>query len=449
MTAPNLVDSAVVKGFVATPKLSNPHIKVIRNATNSNNVIKINQMSISQETPLTTHATTSLVSVWIVRGGTNYYLFKDVSVDGHPDEDYDFSLLESTIYLEEGDELWACIRNPSLSTQSSFAYKWHQVLTVSYEVITDQSSLVYSEPQTCARARPEWDEHPETIYILRKDEPNTTFDYTLTSPNMSAADFGPNGVQPSSFPYSGQYTTDGTGYATVPFDFVQDVSTGEGDEELSFVSDDIKIPNIIVRDSSTGVVDIFVQGMQSRYGGNIGEIRWYILNANHTINTTLTNFSNGTYNSSSGGYTNSGYRNSWTDTNLNYKSQTVQVNPGNTYYLAIKHRRWSSYNGDYAVDGITINVNPNGPQNYYSLESNNMSGWLISWSPGTTPVQNQGWVSSTTNYQEGWVIRSGNTPSYSTGPSTAGDGSYYVYTETSMNNNQDRVYYLKSPPIYT
>ncbi len=636
MTAPNLVNSDIIKGYTTTQRLSYPHARILRNPAASNNVIKVNGISVGyRETNVTP---TTKINLKFKRGGVDYFLFKNMVIDDHPSEGSDFSVLESTIYLEEGDELWAW-------GESNNNTSYTVVVSIAFEVITDQITLTFDVPPYVeATASIEWEEadlgwtyrtsgtsntlwgvaygnstfvivgqagtiltssdgitwtsrsgtsshlygvsytnstfmavgesgtiltssdgitwtlrtsgtssllrgviygnstfvavgdlgtiltssdgtswtsrtsgtsnslrgitygnstfmavgdsgtiltssdeitwtsqtsgtynifleviYANSTFVLVGSsgtiytssginimhftaEPNTTYGYTISQGDagaISPSDF----VQPSvaSLPYTGSFITDSNGEGHIPFQFTADTSTGEGDEMIDIVTTDgnIEFPNVIVKDTSIGVVDIYVQGMQSRYGGNIGEIRWYILNANHTINTTLTNFSNGTYNSSSGGYTNSGYRNSWTDTGLNYKNQTVQVNPGNTYYLAIKHRRWSSYNGDYAVDGITINVNPGGPQNYYSLESNNMSGWLISWSPGSTPVESQGWVSSTTNYQEGWVIRSGSTPSYSTGPSSAGDGSYYVYTETSYNNNSDRVYYLKSPPIYT
>ncbi len=713
MTAPNLVNSDIIKGYTTTQRLSYPHARILRNPAASNNVIKVNGISVGyRETNVTP---TTKINLKFKRGGVDYFLFKNMVIDDHPSEGSDFSVLESTIYLEEGDELWAW-------GESNNNTSYTVVVSIAFEVITDQITLTFDVPPYVeATASIEWEEadlgwtyrtsgtsntlwgvaygnstfvivgqggtiltssdgitwtsrsgtsshlygvsytnstfmavgesgtiltssdgitwtlrtsgtssllrgviygnstfvavgdlgtiltssdgtswtsrtsgtssnlrgitygnstfvtvgdsgiiftssdgitwtsrtsgtyynlygvsytnstfvavgnggiiftssdgitwtsrtsgtsnslrgitygnstfmavgdsgtiltssdeitwtsqtsgtynifleviYANSTFVLVGSsgtiytssginimhftaEPNTTYGYTISQGDagaISPSDF----VQPSvaSLPYTGSFITDSNGEGHIPFQFTADTSTGEGDEMIDIVTTDgnIEFPNVIVKDTSIGVVDIYVQGMQSRYGGNIGEIRWYILNANHTINTTLTNFSNGTYNSSSGGYTNSGYRNSWTDTGLNYKNQTVQVNPGNTYYLAIKHRRWSSYNGDYAVDGITINVNPGGPQNYYSLESNNMSGWLISWSPGSTPVESQGWVSSTTNYQEGWVIRSGSTPSYSTGPSSAGDGSYYVYTETSYNNNSDRVYYLKSPPIY-
>ena len=636
MTAPNLVNSDIIKGYTTTQRLSYPHARILRNPAASNNVIKVNGISVGyRETNVTP---TTKINLKFKRGGVDYFLFKNMVIDDHPSEGSDFSVLESTIYLEEGDELWAW-------GESNNNTSYTVVVSIAFEVITDQITLTFDVPPYVeATASIEWEEadlgwtyrtsgtsntlwgvaygnstfvivgqagtiltssdgitwtsrsgtsshlygvsytnstfmavgesgtiltssdgitwtlrtsgtsnhlngvtyanstfvavgysgtiltssdgtswtsrtsgtsnslrgitygnstfmavgdsgtiltssdeitwtsqtsgtssnlwgvtYANSTFVLVGSsgtiytssginimhftaEPNTTYGYTISQGDagaISPSDF----VQPSvaSLPYTGSFITDSNGEGHIPFQFTADTSTGEGDEMIDIVTTDgnIEFPNVIVKDTSIGVVDIYVQGMQSRYGGNIGEIRWYILNANHTINTTLTNFSNGTYNSSSGGYTNSGYRNSWTDTGLNYKNQTVQVNPGNTYYLAIKHRRWSSYNGDYAVDGITINVNPGGPQNYYSLEANNMSGWLISWSPGSTPVESQGWVSSTTNYQEGWVIRSGSTPSYSTGPSSAGDGSYYVYTETSWNNNSDRVYYLKSPPIYT
>ena len=450
MTAPNLVDSDVVKGFVYTQFLNFPHVKVIRNAANSNNVIKINQMRISNWQPGMSWNERSLLDVWILRGGVKYYLFKSLAVDGHADDGYEFSLLESTVYLEEGDEVWACITDSDIAQATTGPYA---MLTINYEVITDQSTLVYEDKKTEARTIPEYDEsgiYSEQFYITHWNDPNTTFNYTITSPNLSSADFVGTwgGIVPSSFPYAGQYTTNGQGYAILQFNFTEDASTGEGDESMSIEGTDFYMPNIIIKDTSQGLSNIYVQGMQSRYGGNIGEIRWYIVDSSLSVVHTLTNFSNGTYNSSGGGYTNSGYRNSWTDTNLNYKNQTVQVQGGATYYLVIAHRRWSSYNGDYAVDGITINV-IGGNQYYYSIETNTISGWQISMSSGSTPISSASFSQASTYYQEGWVLRSGNTPSYSTGPSTGGDGSYYLYTETSWNNNVDRIYYLKSPAIIT
>ena len=452
MTAPNLVDSDVVKGFFYKQNLNFPHVKVIRNAANSNNVIKINQMRIAQHYPFAVYyGQRALVDVWILRGGVKYYLFKSLAVDGHADDGYDFSLLESTLYLEEGDEVWACMTDSDIAQAVLGNYV---ELTINYEVITDQSTLVYDDKRVESRCKPEWEEGgiaTERFYVTHRDDPNTTFNYTITSPNLSSADFDGTwgGIVPSSFPYTGQYTTNVNGHTMLEFNITQDVSTGEGDESMSIEGTDFYMPNIIIKDTSQGLSNIYVQGMQSRYGGNIGEIRWYIVDSNLSVVHTLTTFNNGVYGGPGGGYTQSGYRNSWTDTNLNYKNQTVQVQGGNTYYLVIAHRRWSSYNGDYAVDGVTINV-IGGNQYYYSIESNNMSGWECFMGSGSTSISGAtGWYAASTYYQEGWVIRSGNTPSYSTGPSTAGAGSYYIYTETSWNNNVDRIYYLKSPAIIT
>ena len=47
----------------------------------------------------------------------------------------------------------------------------------------------------------------------------------------------------------------------------------------------------------------------SRYGSNIGEIRWYIVDTSGNVLFNLSNFDYGQYNTTNGGYSNSNDRN--------------------------------------------------------------------------------------------------------------------------------------------
>ena len=104
MTNPNLVSSNVIKGFSRTVNLSNADVLVLDNPTNSYNVIKINKISVARNT---TNVTTSDGKLWIERSNSEYKLIESIDISGFPDDGYDFPLIETTIYLQEGDKLWA------------------------------------------------------------------------------------------------------------------------------------------------------------------------------------------------------------------------------------------------------------------------------------------------------------------------------------------------------
>ena len=145
MTNPNLVSSNVIKGFSRTVNLSNADVLVLDNPTNSYNVIKINKISVARNT---TNVTTSDGKLWIERSNSEYKLIESIDISGFPDDGYDFPLIETTIYLQEGDKLWA---KNFLNNDNT----WQIDLVVNYEVITDQSTLTYSEPVLTGRSKGE------------------------------------------------------------------------------------------------------------------------------------------------------------------------------------------------------------------------------------------------------------------------------------------------------
>lgn len=145
MTNPNLVSSNVIKGFSRTVNLSNADVLVLDNPTNSYNVIKINKISVAR---YTTNVITSDGKLWIERSNSEYKLIESIDISGFPDDGYDFPLIETTIYLQEGDKLWA---KNFVNNDNS----WQIDLVVNYEVITDQSTLTYSEPVLTGRSKGE------------------------------------------------------------------------------------------------------------------------------------------------------------------------------------------------------------------------------------------------------------------------------------------------------
>ena len=145
MTNPNLVSSNVIKGFSRTVNLSNADVLVLDNPTNSYNVIKINKISVARHT---TNVITSDGKLWIERSNSEYKLIESIDISGFPDDGYDFPLIETTIYLQEGDKLWA---KNFVNNDNS----WQIDLVVNYEVITDQSTLTYSEPILTGRSKGE------------------------------------------------------------------------------------------------------------------------------------------------------------------------------------------------------------------------------------------------------------------------------------------------------
>ena len=117
MTAPNVVNVANITGKMAMANLTTVTGNVIANASGSNTLVKINQVTVS-------NTTGSAVSCYIsiLRSAVNYSVASNVSIPAAA------TLVavgkDSMIYLEEGDALQA-------NASSNSAVQ----ITSSYEII--------------------------------------------------------------------------------------------------------------------------------------------------------------------------------------------------------------------------------------------------------------------------------------------------------------------------
>lgn len=100
MSAPNIVNVATITAKTALNSTTTTMANVITNLTNSNTVVKINDIMISNY--VSSNITTN---VMVNRGGTSYYLGANVVVPS-----YSTLVLigkDSFVYLEENDYLQA------------------------------------------------------------------------------------------------------------------------------------------------------------------------------------------------------------------------------------------------------------------------------------------------------------------------------------------------------
>ena len=461
----NIVDVQDIKGFFVRHQISAHDSCIIHNPPSgsySNCVIKINTIMVSRAAATLVQAV-NRVSLYLKRGSlsstTKYYIGKDILCSENSSDYWlteEVTLIDTPFYLDQGDSLWVVD-----GTSANFDTVQFDIV-VSGEKLSDQATIVHDEDMGVTQggkvnilAKREVDEDQDINFYLY-GKPSTTYDVTLSAGSIAGAglvtsDFNTtNGaVVPPSIPWNTTITTNASGVGNILLHTTPDVSTGEGDEsvKLELDNNDRASAEVLIKDTSQGVVNVTVTGRMSRYGSQIGEIRWFIVDSSGNILHTLTNFSFGTYNSSMGGYGTSGYRNSWTDTSLNQKTQTVSMTPGTTWHLVVQHVRWGYYDADLAVDTIEFN-NGNSGLTTYTFDPSN-EGWQM-WNGSRSTSFSSAFSSRSSlgnGYYEGWMRDASGTPSYSTGPTSAHSGSYYVYTETSYNNNNStgRRYQLISP----
>ncbi len=125
--------------------------------------------------------------------------------------------------------------------------------------------------------------------------------------------------------------------------------------------------------------------------------------------------------------------NSWNTANVNLDSYS-----GGSMQLRYVGTSGNSWQGDMAVDRISLTTDG-------TTGGSGCSGGI------TTFPYNQGFEGGFGNWSQGsgddfdWIRRSGGTPSNNTGPSSADEGTFYVYVETSNPNNPNRTTILNSP----
>ena len=118
MTAPNVVNVANITGKMAMANLTTVSANLVANASGSNTLVKINQVTVSNTT-----GTAASVYLSILRSSVNYAIASNVSVPGASS----LSVVgkDTMLYLEEGDALQA---NASANTTIQ--------ITSSYEIIS-------------------------------------------------------------------------------------------------------------------------------------------------------------------------------------------------------------------------------------------------------------------------------------------------------------------------
>lgn len=100
MAAPNIVNVATITAKTAVSTVTTTMANVITNLTNSNTVVKVNDIMISNY--VSSNIATNVV---LNRGGTNYFVGANVVIPG-----YSTLVLigkDSFVYLEENDYLQA------------------------------------------------------------------------------------------------------------------------------------------------------------------------------------------------------------------------------------------------------------------------------------------------------------------------------------------------------
>ncbi|WP_298544592.1 fibronectin type III domain-containing protein [uncultured Aquimarina sp.] len=125
--------------------------------------------------------------------------------------------------------------------------------------------------------------------------------------------------------------------------------------------------------------------------------------------------------------------NAWNTANVNLDSYA-----GASLQLRYVGTSGNSWQGDMAVDRISLSTDG-------TTAGNGCTGGIASF------PYNQGFEGGFGSWSQGsgddfdWIRRSGGTPSNNTGPSSADEGTFYVYVETSNPNNPNRTTILNSP----
>lgn len=183
------------------------------------------------------------------------------------------------------------------------------------------------------------------------------------------------------------------------------------------------------RDAFNHTDDLTLAFYESRFGTSIGTVEAHVVDATGAI------IESGIF-SGSGSLAD----NSWVERSMSY------FNPGVTYRIAWHHVNGADFTGDWALDNITINgVN-------FSFETdhdNFITSSGVDTADSVTAFNNSVLVPTSRSAVTGqWNRTSSDTPSSGTGPSSAQDGTYFVYTEaTSPNNGGGMDFWLFSPEI--
>ena len=200
-----------------------------------------------------------------------------------------------------------------------------------------------------------------------------------------------------------------------------------GRTDLLNESDEVTITDV------TGAAnkDVYFTLRENRYGSNMGTISHYLTDTSgniiHTFGTT------------------SGNANTTAWQFVNWSSNADSLTPGTQFHMAWLHQAGSSYRADYAIDEVKLYIDSTNVETW-GFESttdgvgtggySGYSGWRhanqTNTSSSTTAFAVNSALQITTSTGYGiWNVDANGTGSGGTGPSSAYQGSYYAYTETS------------------
>jgi hypothetical protein len=95
---PNVVNVTNISGNTAVANVITSNTTMVFNAVGSNQLYKLNALYIANVNP---NSNTAIVSAYLTRGGSNYYLTSSLSVPAFSTLD----IISKSIYLNEGDAL--------------------------------------------------------------------------------------------------------------------------------------------------------------------------------------------------------------------------------------------------------------------------------------------------------------------------------------------------------
>jgi hypothetical protein len=98
MSTPNVVNVTTINGNTAVAAVTTSNTTMVFNAVGSNQLYKVNAIYVSN---VNANSNTALVSVYLTRGGSNYYLTSNLSVSGFSTLD----IVSKSFYMNEGDAL--------------------------------------------------------------------------------------------------------------------------------------------------------------------------------------------------------------------------------------------------------------------------------------------------------------------------------------------------------
>lgn len=376
---------------------------------------------------------------------SNYYLDGSTSTDTNAS--YYAEVMGAGDFLTEGSETF----NPGfIIVGSGFAgsnaiisatdLTDDEMFTMPQLTISDTSTNATFTVTSNTTSITEGDSVNIVITDTSQSNNNANFFYSLDGTNINANDFS-IGTQNE----LGFITMTGS-TANVTITTAIDADTGTENFTVNFRTGSNSGP--IVASSNTitlsaaALANVHVAYAENRYGVNIGTIKTYVTSNTGTILATLRTVTGQTGTTAWSFITTPGL---------------TGLSPGTQIRFAWHHLAGSSFRGDYAIDYVRWYKNgalqnwPISNLNYASFENTTQyNSWIRTNGTNTTSstvaLTNSSQIFFSTSTGVGrWNVDSGSTPSSSTGPTAAYNGTYFAYTETSSFFNQN--YWLFSPVV--